>query len=67
MTEPRPVAWRRALALLCLAVAGFAAGCGSKHNGPGPGTVPPPQPTTGHTGTPSTPSNTNRTTTEAGG
>jgi ABC-type Fe3+-hydroxamate transport system substrate-binding protein len=59
---------RRALALVACAVAGVLAGCSSGTDKEKPSaTLPTPQPTTNHeTGTPSTPSNTNRTTTEAG-
>jgi hypothetical protein len=52
-----------ALCIVLCAVGGFLAACGSGKNHSQVGTVPPPQPTTGHTGVPSTPSNTNRTTT----
>ena len=60
---------RTTLVLVLCAVAGFLAACGSGSKSPSTptGTVPPPQPTTGKTGTPSTPSNTDRTTTQAGG
>jgi hypothetical protein len=50
--------------IVVCAVTGFAAACGSgkNHSTPG-GTVPPPQPTTGKTGTPAGQTNTARTTT----
>jgi hypothetical protein len=58
---------RRTLALLLVGLVGFvglAAACssGKSHTKPS-GHLPSPQPTTGKTGTPSGPSNTNRTTT----
>jgi hypothetical protein len=58
---------RRILALALCAVVGFgAASCGSGKDKQGPaGTTPPPQPTTGQTGTPAGPTNTGRTTTSA--
>jgi len=55
---------RRTLALLLCGLVGFAASCSSGKNHTKPsGHLPTPQPTTGKTGTPSGPSNTNRTTT----
>jgi hypothetical protein len=55
---------RKTLALVLIAVVGFAAACGSGRNKSPAGTVPPPQPTTsGKTGTPAGTTNTARTTT----
>jgi hypothetical protein len=59
---------RRLLAVALCAALGLLAGCSSGKDKQGPaGTTPPPQPTTGKTGTPAGPTNTARTTTSAGG